>query len=194
MSHDLKAPEPTSVEFAQEPVPTMANQNMPSNSQEERRVMEHDKDEVEEGWIDGRRSSQRIQMQLQRKHEESDPRPGPLGLQPMQGDFINYRSALRNEAMTSSDESQKRRIKAQPFNLDDLSSDLTDTDASESNRCKTPTSPKVTRAFRQLDIAYKSPSKRRQGELFEHINRLTFEEKEILRSNTNAAREDITGQ
>ena len=193
MSHDLKAPEPTSVEFAQEPVPTMANQNMPSNSHEERRVMEHD-DDIKEGWVDGRRSSQRIQMKLQKKREETEDRPGPSGLQNIQGDFVNYRSALRNEAMTSSDESQKRKIEAKPFNLDDFSSDITDTDASESNRCKTPTSPKVTRAFRQLDIAYKSPSKRRQGELFEHINRLTFEEKEILRSNTNAAREDITGQ
>ena len=46
----------------------------------------------------------------------------------------------------------------------------------------------------QLDIAKKSPSKRRQGELFAHINRLTFEEEEILRSNTNAAREDVMGQ
>ena len=56
MSNDIQVPEPTSVEFAQEQVPTMANQNMPSNQQEERRVMEHEEEKVEEGWIDGRLS------------------------------------------------------------------------------------------------------------------------------------------
>ena len=112
-------------------------------------------------------------------------------MQNTQADFSNYRTAIHHEEMTSSDESNKRKIEA--FNLDDLTSNLTDTDVSES-RSKTPTSPKITRALRQLDIAKTSPSKRRQGELFAHINHLTFEEEEILRSNTNAAREDVMGQ
>jgi len=173
MNNEIQAPEPNSVEFAREPVPTMANQK------------------VEEGWIDGRRSSQRIQLQRQRQREESEARPGPSGLQHGGEAFLNYRSAVQHEDMTSSDESNKRKIKA--FNLDDLTSEVTDTDTSDT-RSKTPTSPKVNRAFRQLDIAQKSPSKRRQGELLAHINRLTFEEEEILRSNTNAAKEDVMGQ
>ena len=37
MSNDIQAPELSSVEFAQEQVPTMANQNMPSNQHQERR-------------------------------------------------------------------------------------------------------------------------------------------------------------
>ena len=146
----------------------MANQNMPSEQHQERRHLEHEEEEeVEEGWIDGRRSSQRIQMQRQRKREETDTRPGPSGLQDVRADFVNYRSAVQHEEMTNSDESNKRKIEA--FNLDDLTSDLTDTDTSES-RSKTPTSPKVTRAFRQLDIAQKSPTKRRQGELLSLIH------------------------
>ena len=60
----------------------MANQNMPSDQHQERRHLEHEEeDELEEGWIDGRRSSQRIQMQRQRQREETEARPGPSGLQ-----------------------------------------------------------------------------------------------------------------
>ena len=45
MSNDLQAPEPSVVEFAQEQVPTMANQNMPSD-QQERRDLEREEEEV----------------------------------------------------------------------------------------------------------------------------------------------------
>ena len=181
MSSDLQAqaPEPSVVGFAQEQVPTMANQNMPSDQQQERRDLEREEEDViEEGWIDGRRSSRRIQ-DMQRRREEHNMRAGPSGLQNPQADFSTYRTSIHHEEMTSSDESNKRKIEA--FNLDDLTSDLTDTDTSEL-RSKTPTSPKISRALRQLDIAQKSPTKRRQGKLFAHINRLTFEEEEILRS------------
>ena len=137
MNNEIEAPEPNSVEFAQEPVPTMANQNMPTEQDQERRHLEHEEEEeVEEGWIDGRRSSQRIQMQRQRQREENEARPGPSGLQHGGDAFLNYRSAVQHHDMTSSDEINKRKIKA--FNLDDLTSDVTDTDTSDT-RSKTPT-------------------------------------------------------
>ena len=120
MNNEIQAPEPNSVEFAQQPVPTMANQNMPTEHEEDRRHLEiEEEDEVEEGWIDGRRSSQRIQLQRQRQREENEARPGPSGLQHGGADFINYRTAVQHEDMTSSDESNKRKIKA--FNLDAVS-------------------------------------------------------------------------
>ena len=130
MNNEIQAPEPNSVEFAREPVPTMANQNMPTEHEEDRRHLEiEEEDEVEEGWIDGRRSSQRIQLQRQRQREESEARPGPSGLQHGGDAFLNYRSAVQHDDMTSSDESNKRKIKA--FNLDDLTSEVTDTDTSD---------------------------------------------------------------
>ena len=49
MNNEIQAPEPNSVEFAQQPVPTMANQNMPTEHEEDRRHLEHEEeDEVEE--------------------------------------------------------------------------------------------------------------------------------------------------
>ena len=103
ISGDFEAPQPTVVEFAQEQVPTMENQNMPSEQQQEIRDMERQEEEdaIEDGWIDGRRSSQRIQN-MQRRREEQGIRAGPSGLQNTQADFSNYRTAIHHEEMTSS--------------------------------------------------------------------------------------------
>ena len=45
MNNEIQAPEPNSVAFAQEPVPTMANQNMPTEQDQERRHLEHEEEE-----------------------------------------------------------------------------------------------------------------------------------------------------
>ena len=78
ISGDFEAPQPAVVEFAQKQVPTMENQNMTSEQQQEIRDMEREEEEdvMEEGWIDGKRSSQRIQN-MQRRREEQEIRAGP---------------------------------------------------------------------------------------------------------------------
>ena len=158
----------------------------------ERRITEEN-EETEDGWIDGRRSSQRIQNKMQEEGEELEDRQRPSRSKQAYADFVTCRTAPRNELMTSSDESQKRKIQTEPVDLGDHLSDLMDMNASDSKRCKSPTSPKVTRALRQLDIACKSPSKRRSVDLCGHIDRLTFEEEKHFRSITIASSANTPG-